>query len=80
MAFAVGLLDIALPRDDRPGGSFPRVMVNDACITRAVQGEAAYSVHTHDIRVPGSVLSIMPYQCCCCLISHYRYEARGVCR
>lgn len=41
VAFAVGLLDIALPRDDRPGGSFPRVMVNDACITRAVQGEAA---------------------------------------
>ncbi|CAM9365017.1 unnamed protein product, partial [Laminaria digitata] len=37
VAFAVGLLDIALPRDDRPGGSFPRVMVNDACITRAVQ-------------------------------------------
>ena len=40
VAFAVGLLDIAIPRDDRPGGSFPRVMVNDACIARAVQGEA----------------------------------------
>ncbi|CAM9608292.1 unnamed protein product [Ectocarpus fasciculatus] len=37
MAFAVGLLDIAIPRDDRIGGSFPRVMVNDACITRAVK-------------------------------------------
>ncbi|CAN0056558.1 unnamed protein product, partial [Hapterophycus canaliculatus] len=37
LAFGVGLLDIAIPRDDRAGGSFPRVMVNDACITRVVQ-------------------------------------------
>lgn len=37
-AFAVGLLDIAIPRDDRPGGSFARVMINDACINRAVHG------------------------------------------
>ncbi|CAM9504258.1 unnamed protein product [Ectocarpus sp. 6 AP-2014] len=37
MAFAVGLLDIAIPRDDRVGGSFPRVMINDACIARAVK-------------------------------------------
>lgn len=39
IAFAVGLLDIAIPREDRIGGSFPRVMINDACITRAVQGK-----------------------------------------
>lgn len=39
MAFAVGLLDIAIPREDRIGGTFPRVMINDACIARAVQGE-----------------------------------------
>lgn len=38
VAFAVGLLDIAIPREDRVGGTFPRVMINDACITRAVQG------------------------------------------
>eukprot|EP00903_Cladosiphon_okamuranus_P006914 g6729.t1 len=37
MAFAVGLLDIAIPREDRVGGTFPRVMINDACITRAVR-------------------------------------------
>ncbi|CAM9395953.1 unnamed protein product [Ectocarpus sp. 12 AP-2014] len=37
MAFAFGLLDIAIPRDDRVGGSFPRVMINDACIARAVK-------------------------------------------
>ena len=41
-AFAVGMLDIAIPRDDRPGGSFPRVMVNDACIARAVRGDFFY--------------------------------------
>lgn len=39
MAFAVGLLDIAIPRDDRVGGSFPRVMINDACVAQAVKGE-----------------------------------------
>lgn len=52
-AFAVGLLDIAIPRDDRPGGSFPRVMINEACIAQAVQGKTSnfgHSIHSyHDV-------------------------------
>ncbi|CAM9339110.1 unnamed protein product [Choristocarpus tenellus] len=32
------MLEIAIPRRDRPGGTFPRVMVNNACISTAVRG------------------------------------------
>lgn len=60
-AFAVGLLDIAIPRDDRPGGSFPRVMINEACIAQAVQGRTSNFGHTidsyHDViryQIPGT--------------------------
>lgn len=49
MAFAVGLLDIAIPREDRVGGTFPRVMINDACIARAVQGGLALVASTEGV-------------------------------
>lgn len=62
MAFAVGLLDIAIPRDDRIGGSFPRVMVNDACIARAVKGERSKGKRLRIAVVPYLLFLLQPIQ------------------